>query len=70
MVLVKVPVSETLSDIDSLCRVYNGTIINVSKNSIVVMVADEPRRVKFFIEAIQKHHPIEIVRGGVVALER
>ena len=70
MVLVKVPVFENLSDIEALCKVYNGTVLNVSDKSIVAMVADEPRRVKFFIQAIQKHHPIEIVRGGVVALER
>jgi len=70
MVLVKVPVSQSLSDIDTLCRIYNGTILNVSETSIVAMVADEPRRVKFFIQAIQKFKPLEIVRGGVVALER
>jgi len=70
MVLVKVPISQSLSDVDTLCRIYNGTVLNVSEDSIVVMVADEPQRVKFFIQAIQQFNPIEIVRGGVVALER
>jgi len=70
MVLVKVPVSQSLSDVSALCQIYNGTILNISDSSIIGMVADEPQRVKFFIQAIQKFHPIEIVRGGVVALER
>lgn len=70
MVLVKVPVSQSLSDIEALCKVYNGTVVNVGEDSIVAMVADEPRRVGYFITAIQKYYPIEIVRGGVVALER
>jgi acetolactate synthase-1/3 small subunit len=37
---------------------------------LVGMVADEPCRVRHFIEATQRYNPIEIVRGGVVAIER
>jgi len=70
MVLAKFPIAENLADISVLSSAYNGGIVNVGKEMIVVMVADEPVRVKHFIEAAQRYNPCEIVRGGVVAIER
>jgi len=70
MVLVKFPIEESLADIEALCSAYNGGIVNVGINMIIGMVADEPFRVGHFIEATQRYNPIEIVRGGVVAIER
>lgn len=70
MVLVKFPLTESLSDIEVLCEAYNGTIVNVGVDMCIGMVADEPCRVKHFIEATNRFNPIEIVRGGVVAIER
>ncbi len=70
MVLVKFPLSERLADIEVLCEAYNGTIVNVGMDMCIGMVADEPCRIKHFIEASTRFNPIEIVRGGVVAIER
>ena len=70
MVLVKFPITEHLSDIGALCAAYNGGIANVGKEMIIAMVTDEPKRVQHFIEAAQRYNPYEIVRGGVVAIER
>ena len=70
MVLVKFPISENLSDIGVLCAAYNGGIANVGKEMIIAMVADEPKRVQHFIEAAQRYNPSEVIRGGVVAIER
>jgi acetolactate synthase-1/3 small subunit len=70
MVLTKFPITEHLSDIGALCAAYNGGIVNVGKEMIITMVADEPERVHHFIEAAQRYNPIEVVRGGVVAIER
>lgn len=70
MVLVKFPIEEKLADIEALCGAYNGGIVNVGLNMFIGMVADEPCRVKHFIEASQRYNPMEIVRGGVVAIER
>lgn len=70
MVLVKIPIEESLSDIDALGRAYNGLIVNVSDNFIIVMVADEPIRVANFLRAIKKYNPKEITRGGSVSMER
>lgn len=70
MVLVKFPIAENLSDIAALCGAYNGGIVNVGKEMVIAQVADEPVRVQHFIEAAQRYNPCEIVRGGVVAIER
>ncbi len=70
MVLVKFPITENLTDIDTLCRAYNGTIVNSSENAIIAMVADDSFRVDNFLSAIKRYNPKEIVRSGAVALER
>lgn len=70
MVLAKFPIAESLADISVLSSAYNGGVVNVGKEMIIVMVADEPMRIKHFIEAAQRYNPCEIVRGGVVAIER
>lgn len=70
MALVKFPMNKSLADIDALCGAYNGKIVNVGKGVIIAMVADEPSRIKHFLEAIRIFEPVEIVRSGVVALER
>jgi len=70
MVLVKFPIAENLSDIAALCAAYNGGIANVGTEMVIAQVADEPKRVKHFIEAAQRYNPCEIVRSGVVAIER
>jgi acetolactate synthase-1/3 small subunit len=70
MVLVKFPIAENLSDISALCGAYNGGIVNVGPEMVIAQVADEPKRIKHFIEAAQRYNPCEIVRGGVVAIER
>jgi acetolactate synthase-1/3 small subunit len=70
MVLAKFPIAESLADISVLASAYNGGVVNVGKEMIIVMVADEPCRIKHFIEAAGRYNPSEIVRGGTVAIER
>ncbi len=70
MALVKFPVSENISDIGMLAAAYNGKIVNVGEETIIVMVADEPKRVSNFLNLVKRYHPKEIVRSGSVALER
>jgi acetolactate synthase-1/3 small subunit len=70
MVLIKFALCENLSNIDTLCKTYNGSIVNVTDNEIVTMIADEPARVNNFLNIINKYNPTEIVRGGVVSIER
>jgi len=70
MALVKFPITENLSDINALCEAYNGKIVNVSDSVVIAMVADEPKRVDNYLNAIKRYNPKEIVRSGAVALER
>lgn len=70
MVLIKFSSNESLSDIKALCDAYNGGIVNAGENSVIAMVADESKRIEYFINAAQRYNPMEIVRGGVVAIER
>ncbi len=70
MALVKFSASEPLSDISALASAYNGNIVNVGNETIIVMIADEPKRVSNFLNLIKRYHPKEVVRSGSVALER
>ena len=69
-VLIKIPLGENLADVDVLARAYNGAIQNVTADAIVISATDEPKRIANFIKVIEKYNPIEIVRSGVVAMER
>ena len=69
-VLVKIPLDQSLSDVDVLARAYNGAIMNVTDEAIVISATDAPNRIANFIKIIEKYNPIEIVRSGVVAMER
>jgi len=69
-VLIKIPLDQSLSDIDVLARAYNGAIQNVTDDAIVISATDDPARILNFIKVMQKYTPIEIVRSGVVAMER
>lgn len=70
MILVKFPASEHISDIQALCGAYNGSVVHASESNIIGMVADESKRVENFLDACSRYNPLEIVRGGVVAIER
>lgn len=70
MALVKFPANASLSDISALSAAYNGSIVNVGEETIIVMIADEPKRVSNFLNLIKRYHPKETVRSGSVALER
>ncbi|MBN2768782.1 MAG: acetolactate synthase small subunit [Campylobacterales bacterium] len=70
MVLVKFSSDQNIADIQVLCEAYNGGIVNAGEDMIIVMAADESKRIEYFLEASQRYSPLEIVRGGIVAIER
>lgn len=69
MALVKIPLNEDFNGLDAMLKAYNGTIANSGDDFIVVMIADDTKRVENFLKAIKKYNPIEIVRGGSVAMD-
>ncbi len=69
-VLIKIPIDQPLSDIDVIARAYNGHIQNVTEDAIVISATDEPHRIANFTNLMTKFKPLEVVKSGVVAIER
>lgn len=69
-VLVKLPINEKLADIQALCSAYNGRIANANEKYIILVATDEPSRIENFIKAINTFKPKEIIKSGVIAMER
>ena len=62
--------NNNLSDIDVIARAYHGTIQNVTDEAIIVSATDSSARIMNFIKVMQKFNPLEVVRSGIVAMER
>jgi len=69
-VLIKIPIDQPLSDIEVIARAYNGHIQNVTEDAIVISATDEPVRIANFSNIMNKFKPLEVVKSGVVAMER
>lgn len=69
-VLMKFSINNHLSDIDVIARAYNGSIQNVTSEAIIVSATDSAQRIENFISVMKKFNPLEIVRSGIVAIER
>lgn len=69
-VLMKFSLDNNLSDIDVIARAYHGSIQNVTDDSIIVSATDSSARIMNFIKVMQKFNPLEVVRSGIVAMER
>ncbi|MFZ9660008.1 MAG: acetolactate synthase small subunit [Arcobacteraceae bacterium] len=69
-VLVKLPIGQNLSDIEVIVKAYNGSIQHITDDAIIISATNDPKRIMDFIKVIQAFHPIEIVRSGVVSIER
>ena len=69
-VLMKFSIENNLSDIDVIARAYHGSIQNVTDEAIIVSATDSSDRILNFIKVMQKFNPQEVVRSGIVAMER
>lgn len=69
-VLIKIPIDQPLSDIEVIARAYNGHIQNVTDEAIVISATDTPSRIANFTNVMNKFKPLEVVKSGVVAMER
>jgi len=72
MLLVKFPLKNgsNIAQIHALFEAYNGSIVNTGEDIIIAMAADDSDRINHCVEALQIFEPKEIVRSGVVAMER
>ena len=69
MVLVKIALGENLAGLDAVLKAYNGSIANSDDSKIIIMACDDADRIDGFLKTIKKYNPIDIVRGGSVALD-
>ena len=69
-VLMKFSIDNNLTDIDVIARAYHGSIQNVTDEAIIVSATDSSARIMNFIKVMQKFNPLEVVRSGIVAMER
>ena len=69
-VLIKIPIDQPLSDVEVIARAYNGHIQNVTEDAIVISATDAPSRIANFTNIMNKYKPLEVVKSGVVAMER
>jgi len=70
MVLVKIPIENSLAGLDAILAGYNGIVANSTEDSLIVMAVDDVKRIENFIKVMKKFHPTQIVRGGSVSMER
>lgn len=68
--LAKIPNTESLSDIEVVAKAYNGRIANANEKYIIIVATDAPHRLDSLILALKRFKPKEILRSGVIAIER
>ena len=68
--LAKIAITEPLADIEVLCKAYNGRIANANEKFIIIVATDKPSRIDSLISALKRFKPKEIIRSGVIAIER
>ena len=62
--------TRTRSDIMTICNLCGAKVADLSPNSITLEVSDTPDRVNTFEELMRPFHILEVVRTGMVALQK
>ena len=62
--------TRTRSDIMTICNLCGAKVADLSPNSITIEVSDTPDRVNTFEELMRPFHILEVVRTGMVALQK
>ena len=62
--------TRTRSDIMTICNLCGAKVADLSPNSITIEVSDTPDRVNTCEELMRPFHILEVVRTGMVALQK
>ena len=62
--------TRTRSDIMTICNLCGAKVADLSPNSITIEVSDTPDRVNTFEELMRPFHILEVVRTGMIALQK
>jgi acetolactate synthase-1/3 small subunit len=69
LIKVNVPPGKR-SEISELANIFNGRIVNVLLDSVVVEISGQERKVEAFIELMRPFGILEVVRTGRIAMVR
>ena len=65
-----IKVKENRRDIMENCEIMNASIVDMSKNLMVIQICDTSERIELFIEMLKSVSIVEIARTGTVALTK
>ena len=68
--LIKISINEDLVSIETIAKAYDGKIANANEKYIIIIATQTPSRITSLIKAMTKFKPKEILRSGVIAMER
>ena len=70
MILKVTANAKTHQDIVTICSIYGAKIADISPTSMTVEVSDTPDRLDTFQEMMRPFSILEVVRTGVIALQK
>ncbi len=72
LALIKVSAVESLkrSDILNYINIFRARVIDVSKDSLVIEVVGQPKKIQAFLDLMKGFGIIEMAKTGIVALSR
>lgn len=71
LMLIKVSAPpDKRGEISELTNIFNGRIVNVSLDAVVVEISGQERKVEAFIELMRPFGILEVVRTGRIAMVR
>jgi len=71
LALIKVNASsQTRSDIIQITEIFRANIVDVSKETLTIEISGDEDKIEAFIELIKQYGIKEVVRTGIIAIER
>lgn len=71
LMLVKVKYNQTnRKDLIEICKIMNVTIVDMSKNMLILQMCDSPEKTRILIDMLSTFSVIEVARTGTLALSK
>jgi len=71
LALIKVSAAtKTRGEIFDIAAIMKANIVDISPSTLTIEIADRPERVQLFLDMLRQYGVIEMVRTGMVALQK
>ncbi|MCL2034013.1 MAG: acetolactate synthase small subunit [Oscillospiraceae bacterium] len=71
LALIKVKAAtKTRGEIFDIASIMKADIVDISPSTLTIEIADRPERVQLFLDMLRQYGVIEMVRTGMVALQK